>query len=817
MKALAFLCLAIAITGASAAKDDTPIPDFTKGEEHQEKAMWNFGPTGMRGYIAGRKRETIDTRQMLVSEVAKGSPADKKIEPGDVIIGVDGKPFESDVRRIYADAITAAETEKGGGALNLLVWREGETLSETLELPVLGSYSATAPLDCPKTATIISEAADYTQKLIQEKKGGLNRIDFNIAALGLLATGDKKYLKEVKACVSAVTQPGRLKNVDISIVQQSLCSWDWGYANLLLTEYYLATGDKKVLPAIERYSNAIAEGQSAVGTWGHRMAHPYWNYGEIHGRLYGYGALNQAGIICQLSLALAQKCGVESEEISKAVAKGNTFFRFYADKGSVPYGDHPPYLEVHDSNGKNGTAAVIFQIQGERTPSRFFGAMAAASYRDKERGHTGNYFGFLWGPLGARMLGVEASAAHMKELRWFYEMQRAWDGGFTYQGALGPKAEHRYGGWDTSGSMLLALTAPMGELYINGKGVAEEDELGSKAVDTVIGAGRGYTNWGNSRFKNMDEKELLEQLGSWSPVVRRSSAQAIGKLKTVSPRDLVKMLESGNRFEKYGACAALGELRGKAGSAVPAIIKAFESDDPVLKGLAAQSLPKIGRAADKAIPVLMASVINPDQDDPREMLRRNVADALFNTGRLGATVGLLAKDIENVDDDILTEAIEVLLNNPDGGTRSTTSDVFGLLSKKEIKTLLPEIVDGIKNPAPSGVMFSWRAREAGLKLLARLNISDGIDLCMDPEKTKYWDRVDYRRLAALGLYGSAAAEHIPELEKLRKARVAELNKKKGDVDIKSDRTINAIDNCIAKIKSDKSPPAKLVSLAEYMK
>jgi len=37
-----------------------------------------------------------------------------------------------------------------------------------------------------------------------------------------------------------------------------LVTWFWSYSNLLLTEYYLLTKDETVLPAIEKYSNALA-------------------------------------------------------------------------------------------------------------------------------------------------------------------------------------------------------------------------------------------------------------------------------------------------------------------------------------------------------------------------------------------------------------------------------------------------------------------------------------------------------------------------------------------------------------------------------
>ena len=80
-------------------------------------------------------------------------------------------------------------------------------------------------------------------------------------------------------------------------------------------------------------------------------------------------------------------------------------------KGAIPYGDHRPGRDVHDDNGKDGVAALIFDLQGMDEEARFFGRMTVASYGERERGHTGNYFSFLWGPLGAARVGPDAVAA----------------------------------------------------------------------------------------------------------------------------------------------------------------------------------------------------------------------------------------------------------------------------------------------------------------------------------------------------------------------------------------------------------------------
>ena len=70
-----------------------PVPDFTQGGTKDDFHDWTLGPTGARGWVYGWKGNTNDARQILVTAVAKGSPADGILEPGDVILGVSEQAF----------------------------------------------------------------------------------------------------------------------------------------------------------------------------------------------------------------------------------------------------------------------------------------------------------------------------------------------------------------------------------------------------------------------------------------------------------------------------------------------------------------------------------------------------------------------------------------------------------------------------------------------------------------------------------------------------------------------------------------------------
>jgi hypothetical protein len=135
------------------------IPDFTRGDAIPAKARhdWNLGPTGLRGWMFGDRLVTTDARQIAITAVDAGSPADGLIAVGDVLLGAGGKPFSYDPRTEMGLAITAAETEAGGGRLALTRWREGHAEEVTLRLRVLGTFSATAPYDCPKSQRVLAQ------------------------------------------------------------------------------------------------------------------------------------------------------------------------------------------------------------------------------------------------------------------------------------------------------------------------------------------------------------------------------------------------------------------------------------------------------------------------------------------------------------------------------------------------------------------------------------------------------------------------------------------------------------------------------------
>ncbi len=297
---------------------------LTQGGEIPEGAKhdWNLGPTGARGWINSSKMETSEARQIFVTEVAPGSPADGIIQPGDVLLGVDEQPFAFDPRTELGKAIGSAEDSDG--KLSLIRWRDGETSNVAMQLAAIGSYSATAPFDCSKSKRIFEQGCEALANRMKANPTAGNPIIRSYNALALLSSGQEKYLPLVREQVESFADYSDL-------ARNRLHFRFYGPVNFLMAEYILATGDQSFMPDLERITMEIVNGQSEVGSWGHRFT-------QANGKLGGYGMMNAPGLPLTVSLILAREAGVNNPALDTAIEKSARLIRFYVGKGSVPYG-----------------------------------------------------------------------------------------------------------------------------------------------------------------------------------------------------------------------------------------------------------------------------------------------------------------------------------------------------------------------------------------------------------------------------------------------------------------------------------------------
>ena len=577
----------------------------------------------------------------------------------------------------------------------------------------------------------------------------LDPIPRSLNALALLASGQESYLPLIKKETQWAA----------SFKDEGMATWYYGYVMMLLAEYKIATGDDSVMPGLKRLALEAANGQSAVGSWGHRFARP-------DGRLYGYGMMNSPGLPLTISMVMAREAGVDDPALDRAIELSVRLMRFYIHKGAIPYGDHHPWIETHEDNGKCGMASVLFNLIGESKGAEFFSRMSVAAHGpERDTGHTGNFFNILWSLPGISQSGPNATGAWMKEFGgWYFDLARRSDGSFLHQG---PPENDRdsYAGWDCSGSYLLAYAMPLKKLYLTGKKSDAVPKLDVASAESLIDDGRGWNNKDRNGFYDaLSNEQLLARLGSWSPVVRERAAMALGRRKSVPVEPMIQMLDSPSLEARYGACQGLIQLRRRGMPAVAALQKTLAHDDLWLRIKAAEALAAIGKPAMQTVPQLLELLAQVDiENDPRGMQQRYLSFALFERD------GMLGRSLEGVDREALNNAVRAGLKNQDGRARGSIGSVYRQLSLAEIQPLLPAIHEAIIQPAPSGEMFADGIRVEGLRLLAEHHIEEGIGaLVLYTRDQNPWEsQIRTPELMKILLsYGAHAKGVIPELSKI---------------------------------------------------
>ena len=791
------------------AQPKSPVPpDLTKDKPADIKLTYNLGATGLRGWIytkpanffeSQQGRTTTFSRQILVTHVGAKSPADGVIKINDVILGVDDKPFADDARKSIALSIQEAEKETNQGKLNLLVWRQGKTEKVQLKLRVMGSYSATAPFNCPKSKLIFDEACKVLENepLRDDMWGAVN-------GLALMATGNPEYLPRVKALAHKIGP----KSLKLEL-KDGMFMWDWGYRNVFLCEYYLLTGDKDVLPAINEYAISLAKGQSMYGTFGHGIA-KLTPDGQLHGSIPPYGPVNAAGLIANMAIVMGKNCGVKHPEIEPAVDRASKFFGYFVDKGAIPYGEHMPWPN-HENNGKNAMTALLFGLQGNRIrETQFWAKMVTASYQNREYGHTGQGFSYLWGALGANTGGPDALAAYFNQASWHFDLVRRSDGSFTYDGGeqFGPGktddntyyGKSSYYGLSPAATYVLTYSIPLKKIAITGRGVDQASWLTKKEVADAIASGRFDLD-----RKNKTNEELIEAMGDWSPVVRGWAAEELGKRperKELVPR-LIVLAEGPDYRKRQGAAETLGYIN--SAEALPVLVRLLTHEDRWLRVKAANALRNMGDTAKPVVPEMLKAVVVTAEplapivwDDPIQLTHGELAAALFK--------GLLRTSIKGIDPELLYPAIRAISKNADGMARAQlTHTITNQLTLEDVQALAPDILLAIDIPSPADTMFANEIRMAGLRALSKYNFREGIRVSLKFAQTQSPHGSEKRMgeiMKELLRYGSAAKEVLPDLKVL----IIQCQEEKDFPDWAKKMKIISVEEAIKAIESTSTQP-----------
>lgn len=382
--------------------ENTPI--FNPFPNINDRSPWlvkNLGPVGI-GINLIRPGMT-----MQINNVEKGSPAEAtgKLSKGQIIESINGKVLkDSDPRVILGDIVTEAE-EKDGKVV-LKIKDIGDVL---VQIPVMGSYSKTWPLNCPKSDKIVRNLADVVAKQAEPKWGSV---------MFLLSTGEEKDLQVVR---------GWMKNIKTI----GGTNWEKGYRGQGVCEYYLRTGDQSVLPVIKQATEELRVNMFNGG-WSGRGAPAAFTYSV------GTGQVHASGVNCMSFLLMAKLCGVEVDDYMFK----ETFAQFYryAGHGNVAYGTNLPEGGFRDNGKSSGLAfglgaAAMIAPEGEASvfaKARDNTAMKAFYATNWfHAAHTGGGMGEIWHHTAINQVREDRPVAYRSYLdtrRWIMDLSRRFDG-----------------------------------------------------------------------------------------------------------------------------------------------------------------------------------------------------------------------------------------------------------------------------------------------------------------------------------------------------------------------------------------------------
>jgi len=138
------------------------------------------------------------------------------------------------------------------------------------------------------------------------------------------------------------------------------------------------------------------------------------------------------------------------------------------------------------------------------------------------------------------------------------------------------------------------------------------------------------------------------------------------------------------------------------------------------------------------------------------------------------------------------------------------SKAYERLTDADLVALLPDIAKAVAPLAPSNEMFADGVRLAGLDLLSRLHIREGMTLCvsvMEPARWGAGNRVE-PCVKYLQRYGTHAQAVLPQLREVRAQFAGAAGRKANS------EHVEQMDKCIAAIESSTTAPT-LVSVAEF--
>ena len=396
----------------------------------------NLGPTGARAIL--------ESKSFIVKYLFADSPADGLLELGDIITGVNGRPFE--VAHTFGHHMTRMkkfpdvgyegplmdfgnaieECEGSDGKLTLAVTRGGTPIDVIVPLETIGTFSKSYPYNCEKSTLLAKRASDYLSghPFLQREQCHAKCM----SGLALLAAGK---MDQAKKLAHSWNQKPR----------EGIWVWPVSYQLIFLSEYFLLTKDQTVFPTIQALAAKLETGQvedmanyadrthGKMGKVGHKFRTGGFGHNTNVG---GYGTMNITTALALAAWEMAKKCGAEVDQ-----AKVDLGFD-YLRKSTTETG----YIGYHTqrgayaSAGRQGLATVAHRLAGDSKVNRDYLKLVANGLSNSKKylndAHADSVLSVCWGLIGANLVQDEKALRDMMDYnKAWLNMARCHDGSFV--------------------------------------------------------------------------------------------------------------------------------------------------------------------------------------------------------------------------------------------------------------------------------------------------------------------------------------------------------------------------------------------------
>lgn len=408
-----------------------------------------------------------------IMKVRENSPAAQAgLRKGDAIVSINGKPlppndlnpgwtwFEQSHEALLGRASEALLSSKQN-KLALGVIREGKRVELSLSLRRKAAFTTMNPADDPEAARMLGDLLNSLEKN-QRKDGSWSGdiIRTTFASLALLATGEQKHEEAVRRAIDwaikKYPEPEKYGNLGF---------WSGGYSGTLYSEWFLRTGDQRVLPNLQALKKWAVAGQ-------HQSI---WNVPALGHGPDGlpYGQKSLVAPSCHLLMyeALAVRCGMKSEIWELLLPYMTLAWSDPKEGGHGALGYNQSYKDRAEFWFRSGAFAMVCHLRGEKKEMETAMIDFMHGHHSWLRNsHAYGEPGGAWGMLAMNLCAPERYAELMKAYAWWFSL--AWEPGYGLRFTT-PHMGAPYMGEDDliNAAYALVLQAPKRNLHLTGKPV----------------------------------------------------------------------------------------------------------------------------------------------------------------------------------------------------------------------------------------------------------------------------------------------------------------------------------------------------------